>query len=249
MLPPFPSRYMWRSAARVVRNAPSRWTESSCFHFENGSSSIGATVCMPALLTRISRRPYRAMTFSIPASTCSSSETFIATASAVLSPEMAPISLNSFATALAASPFRSATTTLAPSRANVSAISLPMPLAAPVIIATLFFNRMRSPLTVTKSFLDHPLTAERRLLSNVASVGRIRQKAGWYIFHIRMDLLDTTIMSRWKKTHPSAWKQYLHSCAAIYPIGQFLFSKWQARLALTRSLSTFQRLPSSIDGD
>src|SRR6516164_58597 len=34
MLPPRPALYICRSAARVVRNAPSRWMARSCFHLE-----------------------------------------------------------------------------------------------------------------------------------------------------------------------------------------------------------------------
>jgi len=49
-----------------------------------------------------------------------------------------PPSRISAAAASAAARFRSAMATFAPSRAKVSAISLPMPLAAPVTIATLF---------------------------------------------------------------------------------------------------------------
>src|SRR5215467_11223777 len=48
----------------------------------------------------------------------------------------------SSATAPAAPLFRSAMPTLPPSRAKVSAISFPMPLAAPVTMATLSFRRM-----------------------------------------------------------------------------------------------------------
>src|SRR6185369_13763413 len=53
-----------------------------------------------------------------------------------------PIAEHSFATASAASTRRSATTTCAPSRANRSAYALPMPCAAPVMIATLSRSRM-----------------------------------------------------------------------------------------------------------
>src|SRR5215468_9653514 len=48
----------------------------------------------------------------------------------------------SSATDLAAALFKSAMATLPPSRAKVSAISFPMPLAAPVTMATLSFRRM-----------------------------------------------------------------------------------------------------------
>jgi hypothetical protein len=58
--------------------------------------------------------------------------TFIATPIACL-----PLARISLAVASAASLFRSAIATLAPSRANTSAISLPIPLAAPVMIADL----------------------------------------------------------------------------------------------------------------
>src|SRR5262249_15656927 len=51
----------------------------------------------------------------------------------------------SSATVPAAALFKSAMATLAPSRAKVSAISFPMPLAAPVTMATLSFRRMAAP--------------------------------------------------------------------------------------------------------
>src|SRR5262245_25461828 len=51
----------------------------------------------------------------------------------------------SSATEPAATLFRSAMPTLPPSRAKVSAISFPMPLAAPVTMATLSFRRMAPP--------------------------------------------------------------------------------------------------------
>src|SRR5262249_24326739 len=51
----------------------------------------------------------------------------------------------SFATEPAAPLFRSAMATLAPSRAKVSAISFPMPLAAPVTMATLSCRRIAPP--------------------------------------------------------------------------------------------------------
>src|SRR5215471_3421267 len=38
MLPPWPALYISCSAARVVRNAPSRWIARSCFHFANSAS-------------------------------------------------------------------------------------------------------------------------------------------------------------------------------------------------------------------
>src|SRR6516164_2800089 len=87
---------------------------------------------MPALLTSTSLRPYFAIVSATPFSTAASSATFIPTAKA-----SDPFALISRAVAPAWSKLRSAMTGTPPSAANRSAISLPMPLAAPVMIATL----------------------------------------------------------------------------------------------------------------
>src|ERR1700751_5412269 len=91
---------------------------------------------MPALLTSTSIRPYFAIVSATPFSTAASSTTCIATAKA-----SEPFALISRAVASAASKLRSAMTGTPPSAAKRSAISLPMPLAAPVMIATLSEKR------------------------------------------------------------------------------------------------------------
>src|SRR5436190_8878348 len=92
---------------------------------------------MPALLTSTST-PFHAATTSATADcTCCSLLTSIATAMA-----WPPWRLISSAAACAESWLRSATTTLAPSRAKRAAISLPMPLAAPVTMQTLLSSFM-----------------------------------------------------------------------------------------------------------
>ena len=83
----------------------------------------------------MSTPPNLATTAATPSLTAFSSHTFIATPIAV--PPAARISA---AVALAASRFRSAIATLAPSRANCIAMVLPMPLAEPVMMADLFFE-------------------------------------------------------------------------------------------------------------
>jgi hypothetical protein len=94
--------------------------------------SSGLTIWMPALLTRISSRPNRSIVEAIPASTAASSLTSMATPAAV-----PPARLISAAVVSADGNCRSAITTFAPSVAKRLAISLPMPLAAPVMMATL----------------------------------------------------------------------------------------------------------------
>src|SRR6516165_6640633 len=118
--------------AFVVKKAPSRWMASIFFHSANGSSSIGLTIWMPALLTRISTRPNRSIVVAMPAATAASSLTSMATPTAV-----PPARLISVAVASADGNRRSAIATFAPSVAKRLAISLPMPLAAPVMMATL----------------------------------------------------------------------------------------------------------------
>src|SRR5579859_3711350 len=137
MLPPRPARYMCGRQALVVRKAPSRWIASIFFHSAKGNASIGWTIWMPALLTRMSTPPNSATTAAIPSLTAFSLLTSIAT------PIAAPLALRiSPAVASAASSLRSAIATLAPSRAKRMAISLPMPLAAPVMMATLSLSFM-----------------------------------------------------------------------------------------------------------
>src|SRR6516162_10930797 len=118
--------------ALVVRKAPSRWIASIFFQSPKGNSSIGLTIWMPALLTRISSRPNRSIVVAMPTSTAASSLTSMATPVAV-----PPARLSSAAAASADGDCRSAITTFAPSVAKRHAISLPMPLAAPVMMATL----------------------------------------------------------------------------------------------------------------
>src|SRR5580658_2894116 len=138
MMLPLRCRYIWRSAARVVRNAPSRWMARSRFHSANGSSSSGATIWMPALLTSTSIRPKTEIAAAMPDSTSDSLVTSIATAM-TRSPELS----SSSAAARAAVKLRSAITTQAPASAKVRAISLPIPLAAPVTTAVLSLSCMR----------------------------------------------------------------------------------------------------------
>src|ERR1700733_3888719 len=138
MMLPLRCWYICRSAARVVRKAPSRWMASSRFQSANGSSSSGATIWIPALLTRTSIRPKAETAAAMPDSTSDSLVTSIATAM-MRWPDPSSCS----AVACAAVAFRSAITTLAPAAANVRAISLPMPLAAPVTTATLSLSCIR----------------------------------------------------------------------------------------------------------
>src|SRR5215831_7810795 len=74
----------------------------------------------------------------------------------------------SSATDRAAALFKSAMATLPPSRAKVSAISFPMPLAAPVTMATLSFRRMAPP--IFSSQRVGLLQAESRSSSRLAHV-------------------------------------------------------------------------------
>src|SRR5258708_20320035 len=106
------------------------------FHLANSNSSSGATIWMPALLTRVSRRPKGLDRLDH------------ARLDLLLGGEVhrdangGPVqSASSAATESAPAWFKSAMATLAPSRRKVRAISLPMPLAAPVTRATRLVRR------------------------------------------------------------------------------------------------------------
>ena len=89
----------------------------------------------PALLIRISMAPNFSMVFTIRSPTSLLDLTSTLTANDLL-----PSSFTSFAVCSASSKLISAVTTFAPSFAKASAITFPIPLPAPVTIATLLSN-------------------------------------------------------------------------------------------------------------
>src|ERR1019366_7577714 len=101
---------------------------------------------MPALLTSTSIRPNAATTLAMAALVWVSSVTSKATAIAG-----APSRLSSAAANSAPARSRSAMAILAPARAKVWAISLPIPLAAPVTTATLSLRRI-GPISISRNF-------------------------------------------------------------------------------------------------
>src|ERR1700737_1723899 len=119
---------------------------------------------MPALLTSTSTPPNAATTAATPSLTAGSLLTSIAIPSA-----WPPAARISPAAASAAPLSRSATATLAPSRAYVNAISLPMPLAAPVTIAVLSLSFMGTLQIGRRARWDVPRDHRRRGLKHVSS--------------------------------------------------------------------------------
>src|ERR1700730_15579022 len=155
--------YICFRQALVMRKAPSRWIASSRFQSANGKSTIGLTIWMPALLTSTSIRPYFAIVSAMPFSTAVSSATFMPTAKA-----SEPLALISRAVASAASRLRSAMTGVPPSAAKRSAISLPMPLAAPVIMATFLAKRdISALLSGVSQVIEHDLAKTQRQVRHI----------------------------------------------------------------------------------
>src|SRR5258707_4531554 len=153
---------------------------------------------MPALLTNTSIRPYFAIVSETPFSTAASSATFIATAKA-----SDPFALNSRAVASAASKLRSAITVIPPSAAKRTAISLPMPLAAPVMIATFPEKRGISQFLsgVLKVIEYHLAQTERQIGNVVGSRDDLAHRQPRHIAQCMLEELDCP------RTGPSA----LHS--------------------------------------
>ena len=128
MEPP-PDSAITGMACLQPRNTPSLLTALILRQLAMSVSTMVPRAIMPALLTRISRRPKRSTVAAITAFQLSSSVT-----SRRMNTAASPMAA---ATAWPSFSLRSATTTLAPSRASNIASALPMPLAAPVMIATL----------------------------------------------------------------------------------------------------------------
>src|SRR5215212_3478906 len=138
-----PPGFMVRNACLVKCTAPKRSTLRTFCQSSDVSSSRDLKVISPALLTTTSSRAKRSIAaFTVPA-TCTSDDTSHATPSA----SGAPASRKLAALLSAASPFRSAMTTRAPSDARRLAVARPIPLAAPVTMATLSRNRIVRPPT------------------------------------------------------------------------------------------------------
>jgi hypothetical protein len=101
-------------------------------HSDSSNSVTAPERWAPALLTITSMPPISSAALSINARMSSASDTSVCTNRAL------PPSSSMSATVLwASSSFMSATTTEAPSLAKSRAVALPMPVAAPVMIATL----------------------------------------------------------------------------------------------------------------
>ena len=132
MLPPSPETRISGIECFTPRNTPSRLTAVWRRQFSSVISRIDPPMPMPALLTRMSSRPSRALISAMTLSQAASSVTSWCRYQAL------PPALTMAATTWAPmSSCRSVTTAVAPSAASFSAQLRPMPLAAPVISATL----------------------------------------------------------------------------------------------------------------
>ena len=119
------------SARREQRNALVRLVSMTWRHSSSSSSCAGLRTLVPALFTRMSRRPQRRTASATSASTDSSLQT--STVSAIAS---VPSACRSRTAALDFSALRAATTTRAPALASPRAMPRPMPPFPPVTIAT-----------------------------------------------------------------------------------------------------------------
>src|ERR1700736_3402728 len=179
--------YICFSQALVMRKAPSRWIASSRFQSANGKPKSGLTVWMPALLPSTSIRPYFAIVSATPFSTAVSSATFMPTAKA-----SEPLALISRAVASAASRLRSAMTGVPPSAAKRSAISLPMPLAAPVMMAIFVAKRdISALLSGVSQVIEHDLAeAERQVRHIVGSRNHLTHRQPRHVAQRVLEELD-----------------------------------------------------------
>src|SRR5262245_49556144 len=123
--------FMMFSASRQQRKAPVRLVSITFCQRLSGISSVGMPSVMPALLTRMSSRACRSTAALNRATTSASTVMSVGTASTA-----PPSCAISPATASSAARSRAAITTLAPSMAKARAMALPMPLLAPVTMAT-----------------------------------------------------------------------------------------------------------------
>ena len=129
--------YMCVRQARVVRNAPSRWIASIFFQSANGKSSIGCDDLDAGIADQDVDAAVLLDASATPASTCASSVTSMAT------PKASPSARADLGgRRLGRVQVEVGDHHLGALGGEGAAISLPMPLAAPVTMATLSFRCM-----------------------------------------------------------------------------------------------------------
>src|SRR5579875_1889258 len=118
------------------RNTPNRLTSIAYLHISARFSSMGPIgPSTPALLTSTSILPYTSVTLFMNLFTCRGLETSPATAKT-----SAPCSFNSSSVRCSSASVREVIASRAPFLARPMAMARPIPLPAPVITTTLFFN-------------------------------------------------------------------------------------------------------------
>ena len=132
ILPPRPVSIMRRPTARLISMVPVTFVSSTLCHASSGISRTGAPQVAPALLMRMSTRPYSPSVRATDASTSSARATSQAAASARI-----PRSRRRAAAASSSPVLRAVSASEAPASPSASAIWKPRPREPPVTIATL----------------------------------------------------------------------------------------------------------------
>src|ERR1035441_362432 len=138
----------WRIAGTtcLATKAGPMMLMSSIGRHSSGVASIPLRMKIAALFTRTWIAPKAATASAAMCATLASSDTSVRTNSA-----FPPAWLICWAAARPVDSSRSAITTAAPSSANRSAVARPIPAPAPVITATLAFNRFMAVFSLVKS--------------------------------------------------------------------------------------------------
>ncbi|MPM65572.1 hypothetical protein SDC9_112469 [bioreactor metagenome] len=150
---PLPFAFIIGATNCVRYNAAVTLTLKTLFHSSSETSFNGDMLKEPALLNNMSTVPYASIVLST--SIFASSTLEVSTITYIASK---PSPLIWSTTSLALFSFLPVTTTFAPSRANNTAVALPIPEVDPVTMATLSFNFMWPPVFM-RIFLNCTITA------------------------------------------------------------------------------------------
>src|ERR1700677_3305367 len=134
-----------RAQACAIQKAPSRFTSMTPRNSSGVSRSAGTAVPMPALLTRMSSRPYASVAARASTAQSCGSVTSVRRATTAPPPALIPL-----ATSVKESSRRAPSTTAAPASLRAWAKPRPKPELAPVITAPLPSRRNRSMIVTTE---------------------------------------------------------------------------------------------------